>query len=128
MTPLRWAVVIVDFDSGTAGHEQKGQRRALVVSYGSFHRSGMATVCPISARPSRYPGEVAIAMGEAGQTRDAVVLCHQIRTIDLSRVTAFELAGAAQHVTDPGVRSRVREALSRHLGLDIPAVLDGAAP
>ena len=64
--PLRWAIVIVDPESGTIGHEQRGQRRALVVSYESFHASGMATVCPISARERRYPGEIAIAAGHAG--------------------------------------------------------------
>lgn len=124
---LRWAVVLVDFEPGTVGHEQRGQRRALVVSYESFHASGMATVCPISAREAKYPGEVALAVGHAGQTRDAVVLCHQVRTIDLSRVTTFDIGGKTQYVTDPTVRRQVRAALSRQLGLDIPAIADGAA-
>ena len=125
-SPLRWAVVIVDLDP-TVGHEQAGQRRALVVSYESFHRSGMATVCPISARAPRYPGEISIPRGQAGQTLDAVVLCHQVRTIDLARVTTFEVAGRAHSITDPEIRSRVRSALARHLGLDIPTNLDTAA-
>ena len=30
------------------------------------------------------------------------------------------------YVTDPAIRARVREALQRHLGLDIPAAIDGA--
>jgi mRNA interferase MazF len=90
--PLRWAVVLVDFDP-TVGHEQAAQRRALVVSYESFHASGMAAVCPISARSPRYPGEIRIAAGHAGHTEDAVILCHQLRSIDLARVTASELLG-----------------------------------
>jgi mRNA interferase MazF len=117
--PLRWAIVLVDFDP-TVGHEQSGQRRALVVSYEAFHASGMAAVCPISARAPRYPGEVAIDHGQAGQTKDAVILCHQLRTIDLSRVTAFEIAGQRQYLADPQTRLKVRSALSRHLGLDLP--------
>ena len=60
---LRWSVVIVDFDPAV-GHEKAGQRRALVVSYEPFHRSGMAAVCPITTRPLRYPGEVPIAAGQ----------------------------------------------------------------
>ena len=123
--PLRWAVVIVDLNP-SVGHEQAGQRRALVVSYEAYHASGMAAVCPISARTAKYPGEVVIRDGQAGQTKDGVILCHQIRTIDLSRVTAFELAGRTQYVTDPEVRRQVRSALSRHLGLDIPPAGDGA--
>jgi mRNA interferase MazF len=127
MAPVeRWSVVIIDFDP-VVGHEQAGQRRALVVSYEPFHRSGMATVCPISSRPAKYPGEVAVPSGHAGQTLDGVILVHQVRTIDLRRVSAFAIGGVAQQVTDPGIRRDVRRALAHHLGLDVPAAADGAA-
>jgi mRNA interferase MazF len=122
-TPLRWAVVVVDLDP-VKGHEQAGERRALVVSYEPFHRSGLATVCPITASRSepRYPGDVPIAIGEAGQTRDGVILASQVRTISLGRVTSAPLGT----VTDRAIRRDVRRALARHLGLDIPAVADSA--
>jgi mRNA interferase MazF len=123
---LRWAIVIVDFDP-IVGHEQAGLRRALVVSNEPFHRSDLATVCPISARAPRYPAEVAIPAGEAGQTKDAVVLCHQLRTIDRRRITAFEIGGQPQVISDPVIRRYVRAALARHLGLDLPIAVDGAA-
>jgi mRNA-degrading endonuclease toxin of MazEF toxin-antitoxin module len=106
------------------GHEQGGIRRALVVSYEPFHRSGLATVCPITAvrDEPRYPGEVAIAVGMAGQTRPGVILCQQIRTIALDR-----FAGPSEgRLLDPQLRRAVRLALAHHLGLDIPAVGDGA--
>jgi mRNA interferase MazF len=122
----RWSVVVIDLDP-VVGHEQAGQRRALVVSYDAFHRSGMATVCPISSRPPKYPGEVAVPAGHAGQTLDGVVLVHQVRTIDLRRVTTFTIGGVAQQVADPVIRREVRRALAHHLGLDIPAAADGAA-
>lgn len=121
----RWGVVLIDFDP-SVGHEQAGVRRALIVSRDPFHRSGMATVCPISARAPRYPAEVAIPSGHAGQTLDASILCHQIRTIDLRRVTALEIGGRRQDVTDPAIREAVRAALARQLGLDLAAALDGA--
>ena len=124
-TPLRWAIVIVDLDP-TVGHEQQGRRRALVVSYEPFHRSGRATVCPITTRPPKYPGEVPIPRGHAGQTKDGLILVHQLRTIDLHRVTAFEVGGAMQYITERPVRRAVRAALARHLGLDIPGAADGA--
>lgn len=124
--PLRWTIVIAELDP-TVGHEQRGRRRVLVVSHEPFHRSGMATVCPISARPPRYPGEVAVPRGMAGQTEDAVVLCHQLRTVDLDRVAAFEIGGVAQRLTDPLIRGQVRAAIAHHLGLDIRTPLDGAA-
>ena len=120
---LRWAVVRVDLDP-TAGHEQSGQRRALVVSYEPFHRSGLATVCPITAAraDARYPGEVAIPVGVAGQTRPGVILCQQVRTITLDRVVGTPEG----RVADPVIRRAVRSALAHHLGLDIPAIGDGA--
>ena len=124
--PLRWAIVLVDFGP-TDGHEQRGTRRALVVSYESFHRAGMATVCPITTRPPKYPGEVAIPAGHAGQTKDGLILCHQLRTIDLARVSAFEVDGRPQQLTDPRVRAEIRVALAHQLGLDLRAIFDGAA-
>lgn len=125
--PLRWSVVLVDLDP-SGGHEQAGTRRGLLVSYESFHRSGMATVCPITTRQPKYPGEVPLPDGHAGQTRDGLILCHQVRTLDLERVTAYELAGRVQYVTDRAVRKAVRLALAHQLGLDLPAVVDGADP
>lgn len=121
--PLRWSVVVVDLDP-VEGHEQAGERRALVVSYEPFHRSGLATVCPITAARTepRYPGDVPIRTGEAGQTRDGVILSSQIRTISLRRVRS----GPIGVVQDPALRRAVRAALAHHLGLDIPAIADGA--
>jgi mRNA interferase MazF len=125
-TSLLWAIVIVDFDP-VVGHEQEGRRRALVVSYEPFHRSGMATVCPITTRPPKYPGEIAIPAGHAGQKSDGLILVHQVRTLDLRRVSTFAIGGVVQYVTDAHVRREVRSALAHQLGLDVPAVRDGAA-
>jgi len=121
--PLRWSVVIVDLDP-VQGHEQAGERRALVVSYEPFHRSGLATVCPISASRAvaRYPGDVPLVSGEAGQRRDGVILTSQVRTISLRRVRSAPLGV----VVNPAIRRSVRAALAHHLGLDIPAIADGA--
>jgi mRNA interferase MazF len=130
LPPLRWAVVIVGLDP-TEGHEQAGERRALVVSYEAFHRSGLLTVCPISAarqRP-RYPGEVAIPVDEAGQTKPGLILCAQVRTISIRRIRATGIlsGGGVAYLADPRIRSAVRAALRHHVGLDIPPLSDGAA-
>jgi mRNA interferase MazF len=122
--PLRWAVVIVDLDP-VEGHEQAGTRRALVVSYEPFHRSGLATVCPITAARSeaRYPGDVPVRAGQAGQTRDAVIITSQVRTISLRHVRSAPIAIVGDHA----LRASVRRALTHHLGLDIPAIADAPA-
>lgn len=121
---LRWAVVIVDLDP-VEGHEQAGRRRALVVSYEPFHRSGLMSVCPITASRAdvRYPGDVPIASGEAGQTRPAVIVCSQLRTVSMARIDGTPVGV----VTDPHTRSAVRVALAHHLGLDVPSRLEGTA-
>lgn len=124
---LRWAVLVIDFEP-PQGHEQGGQRRALVVSYEPFHASGMLTVCPITAArvEPRYPQEVAIPRGEAGQTAHGVILCHQVRTVSLLRAGPSR-AGVVGYLTDAQIRSRVRAALATQLGLDIGGITDGAS-
>lgn len=121
---LRWTVVVVKLDP-VEGHEQAGRRRVLVVSYEPFHRSGLITVCPISAARSnpRYPGDVAIPVGEAGQTQPGVIICSQVRTIASGRITSNPVGV----VTNVAIRAAVRNALAHHLALDVPALLDGAA-
>ena len=118
---LRWAVLIIRFDP-TVGHEQGGERRALVVSREPVHRSGLAVVCPITAARSevRYPGDVPIPAGQAGQTKDGIILCHQLRTISLERVQLTGGGGVVGRVDDPAIKQQVRRALVTHLGLDIP--------
>lgn len=84
----------------------------------------MATVCPITAwrAEARYPGEVAIPADVAGQTRPGVILCQQIRTIATERI----VGGPEGRLLEPSLRRAVRAALAHHLGLDIPAIGDGA--
>jgi mRNA-degrading endonuclease toxin of MazEF toxin-antitoxin module len=122
--PLRWGIVVVALDP-VKGHEQAGTRRALVVSYEPFHRSGLITICPITAARSeaRYPGDVPLPVGMAGQTKPGVIICSQVRTISVRRIR-----GAPRgYLADPGLRRNVRVALAHHLGLDIPAVVDSPA-
>ena len=111
--PLRWGIVVV---------AQAGTRRALVVSYEPFHRSGLMTVCPVTAAraEARYPGDVAVPVGEAGQTKPGLIICSQVRTISMLRLRGAPVG----YLTDPQLRGQVRTALAHHLALDIPAVVD----
>jgi mRNA-degrading endonuclease toxin of MazEF toxin-antitoxin module len=97
------------------------------VSYEPFHRSDRVTICPITAARDtvRYPNEVPIPVGEAGQTRSGVILVHQVRTISLERALRRN-AHSLQYVYDPSIRRAVRRALRHHFGLDIPPQLDGS--
>jgi mRNA-degrading endonuclease toxin of MazEF toxin-antitoxin module len=118
-------VLHLNFDP-VQGHEQGGDRRGLVISYEPLHAAGMIAVCPITAArtdPVR-PAEVRIPIGEAGQTRPGLILCHQVRTVSLLRARPD---GPVRYVTNADIRARVREALAMHLGLDMPGRADGAA-
>jgi len=114
-------MVVVALDP-VVGHEQAGTRRALVVSYEPFHRSGLMTVCPVTVArtEARFPGDVAIPPGEAGQTKPGVIICSQVRTISVQRMVGAPVG----FLTDAVLRRRVRHALAHHVGLDIPATLD----
>ncbi len=128
--PLRWAVLITNLEP-VIGHEQGGERRALVVSYEAFHRSGRVTICPITAARGepRYTGDVPIPIGEAGQTKPGVILCHQVRTVSLLRVKAMldPTRSPVGYVLNPSIRRAVRSALAHHLGLDLSPHRDRAA-
>jgi mRNA interferase MazF len=68
--PERGDLVWLQFDP-QAGHEQAGQRPALVVSPKSYNRRvGLALFCPITSRTKGYPFEVllpaGLATGQAG--------------------------------------------------------------
>jgi mRNA-degrading endonuclease toxin of MazEF toxin-antitoxin module len=125
---LRWAVLVLDLDP-FAGHEQAGSRRCVVVSYEPFHGSGLMTVCPITAAraTARYPNEVEIPAGEAGQTEPGLILCHQVRTVSVRRVSSLTAETAlVGYLTSPALRTAVRAGLAHQLGLDVMPAADGA--
>lgn len=114
---LRWAVVLLQFDP-VEGHEQAGQRPALVVSYEPFHRLGLMTVVPLTAARTapQLPGDVAIPAGEAGLRRPGVIICSQVRTVSMRRIVSDRaIAGGLCYLTDAAIRRQVREALAHHL-------------
>lgn len=64
-----------------AGHEQAGYRPAVVVSNNFFNRKcHMTLVCPITNTNNHYPLHVPLS----GTLTTGVVLCEQIRSLDLS--------------------------------------------
>ena len=77
--PERGDFVWLSFDP-QAGHEQMGNRPALVVSYGKFNRKmGFAFVCPISNTQRQNPFYVKIPNEEAVT---GVIMADQLRSLD----------------------------------------------
>jgi mRNA interferase MazF len=77
--PQRGHFIWLNFDP-QAGHEQRGNRPALVVSHDAFNRRlGFVFVCPISNTKRKNPFYVLIPTTE-GVT--GVILADQLRSLD----------------------------------------------
>jgi mRNA-degrading endonuclease toxin of MazEF toxin-antitoxin module len=79
----RGDIIRLDFDP-SAGHEQQGTRPALVLSPEAFNRFGLALACPVTRGGSFARGRAwTVPLAGAGLVTDGVVLCNQVRTVDL---------------------------------------------
>lgn len=98
-------LIWTDFDP-TKGREQAGRRPALVVSPAAFtDYTGLAVVCPITARVRPFPTSVVLPPGlpVAGE-----ILTSHIRSID-TEARPIRYAGAS---VPPEIARRVRAKLN----------------
>jgi mRNA interferase MazF len=76
-----------------SGSEQRGRRPVIVISHDAFNQTQgwrSIIVVPLStsaAQAGRGPSAVPLAQGTAGLDRDSVALCHQVTTLDRSKLT-----------------------------------------
>lgn len=76
--PDRGDIVWLDFHP-QAGHEQRGRRPALTVSYREYNEKvGLGLFCPITSRIKGYPFEVEIPGGSIR----GCVLSDQVKNLD----------------------------------------------
>lgn len=105
--PRRGDVVWVDFDP-TAGHEQRGQRPALVLSEHQFNKiTGLALVAPVTSRVRGHGFEVAITAKKVS----GAVLCQQVRTLDYA-ARKFKLVEALPSAVVDDALAKVRAILA----------------
>jgi len=75
-----------------SGSEQKGRRPVIVVSHDAFNRSAgwrTAIIVPVSTSPAqsqRGPTVVPLPSGSGGLSRASLALCHQVTTLDRSKL------------------------------------------
>lgn len=87
--PNRGDFIWLSFDP-QAGHEQRGNRPALVVSQSSFNaKMGFVFVCPISNTQRRNPFYVKVPEGEAVT---GVIMADQLRPLDFKARNAQFIA------------------------------------
>lgn len=76
-----------------SGSEQQGRRPVIVISHDVFNQAPSwrsIIVVPLStstAQRGRGPSAIVLAQGVAGLTKDSVALCHQVTTLDRSKLT-----------------------------------------
>ena len=84
-----------------AGHEQSGNRPALVISPVAYNRRvGLALCCPIMSQVKGYPFEVALP---SGLEVEGVILSDQLRSLDWRARKARRISRVPNEVLDEAV-------------------------
>jgi mRNA interferase ChpB len=83
----------------TAGHEQSGFRPVLVVTQKLFNTSGTPIVCPIT-HGGAHARNRGFSVELKGTKTDGVVLCHQLRAVDLQARNARYIETVSQDILD----------------------------
>jgi mRNA interferase MazF len=88
MTIARGDLVRVGLDP-TRGSEMRKTRPCVIVQRDAATRGGRTTiVCPLTDAAGKRPSRLVIpvAAGLGGTTKDSVVICSQVRAIDMIRI------------------------------------------
>ncbi|MFW5920854.1 MAG: type II toxin-antitoxin system PemK/MazF family toxin [Polyangiales bacterium] len=96
-----------------SGSEQRGRRPVVVVSHDAFNATPgwrSIIVVPISRstkQSRRGPTAVALAAGAGGLEHDSIALCHQVTTLDRSKLEARlgELGQRQIEAVESGLRA-----------------------
>ncbi|WP_102959115.1 type II toxin-antitoxin system PemK/MazF family toxin [Mangrovicella endophytica] len=91
----------IDLDP-TLGTEQRGRRYVMIVSADAFNKAvGRAVVAPIRSGggQSRHRG-FAVTLSGAGTNATGVILCDQIRTVDLRARNGKRSEAAPDFIVD----------------------------
>lgn len=86
----------------TEGREQQGDfRQALVLTPAAYNATGLAVIAPITQGGdfARYAG-FAVTLSGSGTETQGVVLCNQIRTVDLEARGAKRVEAVPEVVMD----------------------------
>lgn len=81
---IRGEVWLVDLGQPKEDHEQAGRRPAIILQTDDLSPLSTVVIIPLTAQSRRagFANTVLISAKEAGQDRDSVALCHQIRALD----------------------------------------------
>jgi mRNA interferase MazF len=96
-----------------SGSEQGGRRPVVIVSHDGFNQVTAwrsIIVVPLSTSPRqrrRGPTAVLLSKGTAGLRQESVALCHQVTTVDRSKLTdrIGELSATSLERVNEGLRA-----------------------
>jgi len=96
-----------------SGSEQQGWRPVIVISHDAFNQTQAwrsVIVVPLStsvAQAGRGPSAVLLPQGAAGLGKDSIALCHQVTTLDRSKLTQRigELSSAELSQVEDGLKA-----------------------
>ncbi|MFK3725819.1 type II toxin-antitoxin system ChpB family toxin [Pseudomonas monteilii] len=86
----------------TEGREQQGNfRPALVLTPAAYNATGLAVIAPVTQGGdfARYAG-FAVTLSGSGTKTQGVVLCNQIRTVDLEACSAKRVESVPAVIMD----------------------------
>jgi len=96
----RGDIYLVDLNP-ISGREQAGRRMVILVSPRIFNQLGTPLVCPITqgGNFARHAG-FAVSLSGTGMQTQGVILCNQLRTLDLQARKGKFIEKAPQIVVD----------------------------
>ena len=96
----RGDIYIVDLNP-TKGREQQGRRPVLVISTRDFNQRNPALVCPIAtAAVGQKLAGFAVNLQGAGTATTGVVICSQVRALDLRARNGQRIESAPDYIVD----------------------------
>ena len=113
----KWSIWKANLDP-VVGSEQGRSRPVLIISEDDINDLlNIVNIVHITSRKSGrmiYPNETLLEAGKYGLMSESIVLCHQIRTIDKSR-----LSNKYGLITEKDVQHEITEAICFQLGIQL---------
>jgi mRNA interferase MazF len=106
--PSRGDIWYIDLSDPPKGHEQAGNRPALIVSVDKFNHgpADLIIAIPISKVPKGIPTHVEVNPPEGGVTIRSFIKCEAVRS--LSKIRLVRRMGAVSERTMEAVEDRIR--------------------
>ena len=115
MKVSRWTIWRANLDP-VVGSEQGKSRPVLIISEDDINSLlNIVNIVPITSRKQGriiYPNEVLLSTGITGLDKESIALCHQIRTIDKTR-----LSKKYGQVSSKDIQNQIIDAVCFQLGI-----------